>query len=446
MKNFIKFINHASVLISNGRKTILTDPWYSGSAFDDGWMLLYENKKEEILKILNNVNYIWYSHEHPDHFSVKFLIDFEDVLKEKKIKFIFQKTKDKRVISFLKMKSFDYLELDNNQLFVIDNNFNIKIQKYDFYDSALLINLNGKKIFNLNDCPMKTDKQVNNFKRKYGECDFLLTQFSYAAWKGGERNLEWRKIASREKIQAIINQSNILKSKYVIPFASFIRFSDKYNAYLNDSTNKPNTIIEYADKINGKIKFLKPLEVIDLDNPDIATNGLRFWTEIYENKKNFETSENDKSYDYENLSQNFRIFTQRIFKNNSKNLIKLISKIKFLNFFQPIVILLNDLRITVKIDLANETFKKVDDRPDIEMFSRSLFLIFKQDFGFDTLTVNGCFEEKKSNAFIKMSKCFAIGNLNNLGINLNYKIFLNLKVVFLFIKKIFNIKKRLVNF
>ena len=82
MKDKIKLINHSSVHILNEKISILTDPWYSGSAFDDGWMLLYENKKEEILKILNNVNYIWYSHEHPDHFSVKFLIDFEDVLKE----------------------------------------------------------------------------------------------------------------------------------------------------------------------------------------------------------------------------------------------------------------------------------------------------------------------------------------------------------------------------
>ena len=35
MQNFIKFINHASILISNSKKTILTDPWYAGTSFDD---------------------------------------------------------------------------------------------------------------------------------------------------------------------------------------------------------------------------------------------------------------------------------------------------------------------------------------------------------------------------------------------------------------------------
>ena len=72
MKNYIQFINHASLLISNGNKSLLTDPWYSGSVFDDGWSLLFENSYEKIQKLLNQVNYIWVSHEHPDHFSIKF--------------------------------------------------------------------------------------------------------------------------------------------------------------------------------------------------------------------------------------------------------------------------------------------------------------------------------------------------------------------------------------
>ena len=32
-KNFVQFINHASILVSNSNKSILTDPWYSGSVF-----------------------------------------------------------------------------------------------------------------------------------------------------------------------------------------------------------------------------------------------------------------------------------------------------------------------------------------------------------------------------------------------------------------------------
>ena len=78
MTNFIKFINHASVVISNKNRSILTDPWYHGTAFDDGWSLLYENEKEKIKSLLKKIDYIWISHEHPDHFSIPFFKLYEE--------------------------------------------------------------------------------------------------------------------------------------------------------------------------------------------------------------------------------------------------------------------------------------------------------------------------------------------------------------------------------
>ena len=319
MKNFIKFINHASILISNGRKTVLTDPWYSGTSFDDGWMLLYENKINEIERILDEVNFIWISHEHPDHFSIKFLLNYEDILKQKKVKFIFQKTQDKRVVNFLKVKNFEFIELDNNVSYLIDDDFEIKIQTCDFYDSALIINLNGKKIFNINDCPLKSNAQLENFKKLYGECDFLFTQFSYAAWKGGKNNLNWRKNSAEEKIQTLKNQSKILNAKYTIPFASFIKFCDLYNFYLNDSINTPAKIIEKTKDINSNILFLKPYQSIDLDNPKTENEGYLFWQELYENDKNFTIMDNKKIYDFKTLRETYSLYQKRIFFKEFKN-------------------------------------------------------------------------------------------------------------------------------
>ena len=46
--SYIKFINHASVLFSNDKIGLLTDPWYEGSILNDGWCLLYENETSDI--------------------------------------------------------------------------------------------------------------------------------------------------------------------------------------------------------------------------------------------------------------------------------------------------------------------------------------------------------------------------------------------------------------
>ena len=144
MSSLITFVNHASVIFSHKDIKLITDPWIFGSAFNNGWNLLSESK----LKIndFENITHIWFSHEHPDHFSVSFYNEFRDQIINKKIKIIFQKTADSRVVSFLKNKNFDVIELDENEILEINENFKIQIFKVDFYDSALLVNLQNSFI------------------------------------------------------------------------------------------------------------------------------------------------------------------------------------------------------------------------------------------------------------------------------------------------------------
>ncbi len=439
--SFIQFINHASVLIGNEKKSILSDPWYSGTAFNDGWSLLFENEKEDILKVLEKTSHIWISHEHPDHFSIKLINEYFQIIKNKT--FLFQETQDKRVINFFKSKKLEIIELKNGEKLAIDENFEIQVQKSDFYDSALIINLENKKIFNINDCPLKEENEIENFKRRYGECDILLTQFSYAAWKGGKDNLAWRKLAAKEKIETLKLQSKVFNSKITIPFASFIYFSNPFNFYLNDSVNYPKKVVEEFNYKEKKLIFLKPYQKINLSNLSIIEDNLTFWQNKFEEVNIKNIISGDEKNSYEALKENFNSYYQRIMKKNSPLLLKVLKKIPYLNVFSPIVINLVDTNENIYIDLVNCIFEKTTKKAEISMQSKSIKLIFLQDFGFDTLTINGCFEELKENSFLKLTKCFAIGNLNNMGIYANYKIFFNLKIILLFFKKLFLIKKKL---
>ena len=77
MNSSIELINHASVKLMLGEKTILTDPWYEGSVFHKGWQLIHRQEKNQIINSIKNINYIYISHEHPDHFSPSFFLDKE---------------------------------------------------------------------------------------------------------------------------------------------------------------------------------------------------------------------------------------------------------------------------------------------------------------------------------------------------------------------------------
>ena len=78
---------------------------------------------------------------------------------------------------------------------------------------------------------------------------------------------------------------------------------------------------------------------------------------------------------------------------------------------------------------------------DISLESKSLDFIFNNTFGFDTLTVNGCFEEGTNGGFAKVSKILALENLNNLGIGLKPSIIFNFSIL----TKYFNLLSKVNN-
>ncbi len=434
----IEFVNHASVLITHEKIGILSDPWYFFSVFNKGWRLLHENEIKYVESVLSKSSHIYISHEHPDHFNPKFLLDerIKKLILKNNITFLFQETKDKRVVNFLKKSGFFVQECKLDKVINLSEEVKIKISKHDFYDSSIAIFTPDYKILNLNDCPLKEKSEIDNFQKKHGDFDILLTQFSYAAWKGSESNVTLRQIAAQEKIQAIISQYKILNCKHVIPFASYIYFSNKMNFYMNDSVNKPSNVQEELAKENINSIIMAPGEIQNLNNLRQSQESLEFWDDKFNlNKNNIEIDEYNSSINLEELNLNFEKYKNKIFKKNSKFLISLLNKISFLNIFQDINIYLEDHNKNYIFSIFKGLQETSDNSYDISMHSDSLLFIFKNEFGFDTLTVNGCFQTKSSQ-FTKVTKTLALGSLNAMGLGLNFKLIFNVEIIILFLKKV----------
>ncbi len=443
MQSSIKLINHASVKFEFDHVKILTDPWYEGSVFHKGWKLIHKQTEEEIVNSIIDVSHIYISHEHPDHFSPSFFLNskIKNILQQNNVKILFQETKDRRVLNFLKKKGYEVIEILNNKFFNINENIKIKIIKFGYIDSSLIIETKDTKILNLNDCPLNKIDEIEKFKKKYGEFDVLLSQFSYAAWKGGKENSNYRKIAAKEKINTLINQYKILKCKYVIPFASFIYFSNKLNNYMNDHINDPKKLYEEI-KNEAKVIIMSPNEKQDLLNLKQNLNSINFWHEKYQKINNFPLDEFTNTINFNVLDDEYQKYKKKIYNLNSKLMIFMASKIKFLKFFQPINIFLIDHKKNYEFSLINGLKIIDEEKTDIKMHSESLHFIFKNDFGFDTLTVNGCFESTKD-GFIKSTKSFALGSLNSMGLKLNLKLLINVKLIFFFFNLLKKVSKKL---
>jgi UDP-MurNAc hydroxylase len=441
MKTSIQFINHASVIVSDGETSVLSDPWYTGDIFHKGWNLLHETSYQDIDNMLNSITHIWISHEHPDHFSIPFFKSYAQKIKDLSITILFQKTKDKRVLKFLTAQGIDVQELYFNRAHAITSDYKVTCIKDGFYDSGLLIESHGEKILNLNDCEIKTSARINDVYSVTGDVDILLTQFSFAAWKGGKKNKRWRDEAAAEKINTMKLQIEKFKPNKVIPFASFVYFSNYENFYLNDAVNKPKDLREKLKKFASKLIIMAPFdEVGGIKQRINIENAVAFWDKKYQILKpvtRFET------VDIAEIRKSFELYCKRIHNNNNINLIKIIRAISPISAFKPCIVHLEDLDISIKFDYAKKSFIETTEQAMLSMKSESLNFIFKNSFGFDTLTVNGCFEEVSKNGFARAAKTLAIENLNNLGINIEVKTLFNFSIIKLFLARLYMVTRKL---
>lgn len=443
MKTSIEFINHASVIIKGENISLLSDPWYQGDAFHKGWNLLFETTEEETINIINKITHIWISHEHPDHFSIIFFKKYANFINEKKVKILFQNTKDKRVVKFLKSLSIDYMELENNISLKLDEKFSVKCFKNGFYDSALLVTNENEKILNLNDCDVNIRNKADELFIVTGQIDVLLTQFSYAAWKGGVANKAWRVQAAIEKLDAIDYQISLFTPKTLIPFASFIYFSNIENFYLNDAINTPIDILERFKTCQSEIVIMKPKDIFGGVNQNYSNEiAIDFWNQLYcaSSSKKINVY---KIIDYTELKESFYNYCKRISEKNNMEFITIIKIISLKTFFSPIIVKVLDLNIILKFDYISKNIYKTSEPPMICLNSESLNFLFNNSFGFDTLTVNGCFEEGRAGGFVTAAKSLAIENLNNLGIFVKPSFLINFSLISLFLKRLYRVSKKI---
>ena len=449
----LKFLNHACYYVQSKNSILICDPWLEGLAFNNGWSLL-DNSSSNIGTIkelldLNKKIYIWYSHEHSDHFSISFLKEL--------IKFnglftvLYQKTFDKRIINFLKTKNIKTIEAINGGEISIDNQLSINIWAHKNGDSFSLLSYENIKILNLNDCIVSNKKEAMNISKKINkvtnDIDILFTQFGYANWIGNKNDNNLRLKASTEKQNRILIQNSNFSPKIIIPYASFISFCDKDNFYLNLEQNTPRKIKNSSllKSINNKIFFLKPEDNINLKkykdefrNLEMISNrAINYWEILFDDAK--PTTKSEKVVDI------------NILKNESKKFLNLINKsffflpaiLEFLRLIKPVSIYIKDIEKKFRYSYLTNLIILDDGEWDIKTNSDNLLYSLRYEYGFNTLRVNGKFEVSNMNSYLNFVYFYYFQDLYKESItfknplNLLKKIF---QISIIFIKNILSFK------
>jgi|SRR5215510_6659688 len=137
-------IGNATLICHDRRPVLVTDPWIRGSAYFGSWTLSHQIPEEQMDSI-ENCEFVWISHGHPDHLSAESLQAF----KNKKI--LIPDHVGGWIFSGLQERGYDVHILKDNVWTKLSDRINILCLCDYNQDATLLIDINGRLIINMND-------------------------------------------------------------------------------------------------------------------------------------------------------------------------------------------------------------------------------------------------------------------------------------------------------
>ena len=436
----LTFVNHACCKLIAGETGLLFDPWIDGSAFNDGWDLLIPTPLP-LDGVMAGITHIWLSHEHPDHFSPSFLARIAPAHKDR-VTILFQSTRDHRVAQFCRGLGFRVVEMEESLPLALGGGVIATCGPHDFYDSWLHVSDGKQSVINLNDCQIAAPADLARLAKLFGPPTLMLSQFSYAAWKGGKDDRRFREEAAQKKRDTLTVQTRILQPRYALPFASFIYFSNVENAYLNDAMNTPRQAAATLAAAGTIPVVLYPGDEWQIGAPHDSAAALARYDERLAELPRLPLRGPGESVGLDRLREAFTTYRARMLAQNSRLLIALLGKLPILGTFQPIAIRLTDLDTLISFSLLDGIAVLAGGAADVAMHSSSLLFLLKHDFGYDTLTVNGRFE-CSAEGFAKMTRALGIGSLNAMGISIAPSLLFNLRVLMILMGKLQQVMTRM---
>ena len=424
----IEFVNHASFVIDHDNIRMISDPWTGGTAFYNGWSLISETRFSA--DDYKDITHIWFSHEHPDHFSPPNISRIKPEHRQN-ITILYQETNDKKIVDWCRQKGFkEVIELKKNTYYKLSNDFEVMNSKFFWDDSWLFVKTSEKTILNVNDCVIHTAEDAAVIRNAFSEkIDILFTQFSYAGYHGNKDEPQERIKAAQEKLMEISVQVSVFKPEIVVPFASYVWFSHQENYYMNDGINKIDKIYNYLPTLGVTPVVLYPGEIWDPQS-----------------QHNSQASVDRYMIDYEKvrlapvLTKSATVSLSEIIASAAGMSAKLVAKYGALYFLiklrklKPLIIYVTDLDLTVSFSFL-KGMKKVRKKTfDISMSSEVLNFCMKNDYGFNTTCINARFQRSSPAAFDKMVFYTELAN----SINHNHE-FVAPQYIKLAIKKVLRI-------
>jgi len=225
----VQLANHACLVMDMGGLRIVTDPWLEGAVFGDSWELLAPSPTT-LAELAPD--FIWLSHEHPDHFSPRTLRSVPQADRDR-ITILYRTTSTRAVVDYCESLGYRTRELEPGARFRLSPRVTGEVGVVA-EDSWLYVTDGDRSVLNVNDCRLGDRSALRDIRARLGPVDLLATQFGYANWAGNVGDPTTPDVAQAIIKRQLRAQLEELGAGAVLPFAAFIWFCHEENDWWND--------------------------------------------------------------------------------------------------------------------------------------------------------------------------------------------------------------------
>lgn len=232
----VKFLGQACTLIETKNHRFIVDPWIVGPCCVNAW---YPLRREPATKknIPTDVDAIYISHEHEDHFQEETLKEFN---KNTQI-YICKFPTDRFYNAILDLGFKNVKELNSWKPEKIDDGLEItaiKNQDLMFEDSAILFKSNEGTVFCQTDCKMDFTslQRVNAAKPDIGFFMYSPANWYPIVYRYPKDEKDALAVKRKtNKINAFVKYVSVVQPKYAVPYAGGILLPHRSQLEFNDS-------------------------------------------------------------------------------------------------------------------------------------------------------------------------------------------------------------------
>ncbi|MBL8971465.1 MAG: MBL fold metallo-hydrolase [Myxococcales bacterium] len=371
----IELVSHASVVLRTADAAIWTDPWRTSKVFNNSWTLLVPAAPLD----LDGVDYLWISHEHPDHFNIPTLRALPDSFK-RRVVVLFQANNSDKMFAALHQLGFPNTRaLPHREIVHLRGDTRVYCYQVGQMDSCLAVLAGRDTALNINDAEAGP-RDCAIIRADIGPARVVLNQFSLAGY-GGEHDPADRLPGKARQILAnMIANHRDLGAELTIPIASFVYFSSVDNAYMNAYANTPRDVADAFARARLQLAVLAHGDIYTVGQPHDNTAALRRYDEIYAELPHLPKDPVPPA-SLADISAALARLGERLRDRYPPLLLRA--------WLRPVTLELVDLGATIELDLPRGHLRLTPGAaPDVSLHAQPLLFALQHPFGLQTLGVS----------------------------------------------------------